>query len=178
MDTEKQLQALYILSPSSKINFRYYNINNNMSTHRTRTGCILLQQCRIVDSSHLSLRLILRKVETDAIYAMPLIRRCGISFSLKNMPQMTPAIVAHDLCPFHPERIIHEPLHCTGNGVKISGPTASGLELVRCLVQRCVTGGAGIYALGRIVRVVFARIRRLGALLAKNSELFCITASQ
>lgn len=61
--------------------------------------------------------------------------------------------------------------HSTGNAVKVCRPATSGLELVRGLVQRCFTTGAGVHALSGQVLVVLAGSGSLGAFLAEDAEL-------
>ena len=102
---------------------------------------------------------------------MPLVRRRIVPLAFKHMPQMAPAIRAHDLRPLHPKRRIRVPRHRPRDAVKVRRPPASGLELVRRLVQRRLASRAPVHARRGGVLVVFARERRFRALLAQDPEL-------
>lgn len=104
---------------------------------------------------------------------MPLIRRRRVPFPLKHMPEMPPAVRAHNLRPLHPERAVRMPDHGARDGVEIRGPPAPGLELVGGAVERGGAGGAGVGAGGGGVFVVGAREGGLGAFFAEDAELFC-----
>lgn len=59
------------------------------------------------------------------------------------------------------------------DAVEVSGPAAAAAELVRCLVERGLTSGAGVDALGGVVLVVRAGSRGLCTFLAEDPELLC-----
>ena len=119
----------------------------------------------------IDLPFILRKLDTNTINTVPLIRRCRISFSLEHVPQMPTAIRADDLRPRHTKRVILMPRHSARQGVEIRGPSAAGREFVGGLVKRRTAASALVDAAGRGVFVVFACSGRLGAFLAEDAEL-------
>lgn len=84
---------------------------------------------------------------------------------------MSPAVTTHNLRPLHPKRAIRIPLHRAGDGIKVRGPTAAGLEFVRGCVEGGVAAGAGVGSLGGVVGVVFAGEGAFGAFLAEDAEL-------
>lgn len=63
--------------------------------------------------------------------------------------------------------------HGTRYAVEVGRPTTAGLELVRCLVERCIAGGAGVDAFLGHMLVIFACERRFSALFSQDAELFC-----
>jgi hypothetical protein len=117
--------------------------------------------------------LVLCKLQTNTVHAMPLICRRRIPLTLENMTQMTPAVTTHNLRPLHPKRAIRVSGHRTGDRVKVRRPAAPGLEFMRGLVERGIAAGASVDALGRGMGVVFACVRGLCAFLAQDAELFC-----
>lgn len=117
--------------------------------------------------------LILREPQTDAVDAVPLVRRRRVPLPLEHMPQVPAAVGADDLGALHAERGVEVPVDRPGDAVVVGGPAAAGLELVRGAVQGGVAAGAGVDALGGEVVVVFAGEGGLGALFAEDAELFC-----
>ena len=77
---------------------------------------------------------------------MPLVGRCGISFSFEYVSQMSATVAAHDLRAPHSEGIIGMPSHGTGDTVEVGRPAAARLKLVIGSVQRCIAACAGIHA--------------------------------
>lgn len=69
------------------------------------------------------------------------------------------------------------PRHRAWDAIEVGGPSAAGLELVCRFVQRRVAGGAGVDAAGGHVLVVSTGEGAFGALLAEDSELFCMMKS-
>jgi len=65
-----------------------------------------------------------RKVQTDAIHTMPLVRRRGEPLTLEYMTQVATAVGAHNLGPRHAERAVLVPGDRTGDAVKIGRPAA------------------------------------------------------
>jgi hypothetical protein len=57
------------------------------------------------------------------------------------------------------------------DGIEESGPSAAGLELVCCFIERSVAGGAVIASGGGRVFIVFSCEGRLCAFLADDFEL-------
>lgn len=102
---------------------------------------------------------------------MPLIRRRGISLSLKDMPKMTTTIRAHNFGPRHSKRIVRVSRHSARDIVEIRRPSATRLELVICFVERGVAASAGVDARLRHMLVVFADVWSFGSLLSENTEL-------
>lgn len=118
-------------------------------------------------------RLILRpKIQTNTVHTMPFISRGIVALSLEHMAQMAPTITTDDFRPRHPEAPVGMAGHSPWDGVEVRRPAAAGLELVACLVQRRITGGAGVDAGAGHVLVEFARVRGFGALFAEDAELF------
>jgi len=91
------------------------------------------------------------------------------------MTEMTSTVAADDLGPLHAKCVIDVSLYSTRDRIIVGGPAAAGLELVLGRIERCVTPGAVIHALCRMVCIVLASAGGLGALLAKDSELLCIS---
>jgi hypothetical protein len=104
---------------------------------------------------------------------MPLIGGRVIPLALKHMPQMAPAIRAHDLRALHAEGAIGMACYRSGDIIKVCWPTAAGLELVVRGVQRGVAAGAGVDTSLWCVLVKFASVRGFGPLLSEDSELVC-----
>ena len=67
------------------------------------------------------------------------------------------------------------PRHRARDAIEIGGPSAAGLEFVGRFVQRRVTGGAGVDAVGGHVLVVDAGEGGFSALFTEDTELFCTT---
>lgn len=89
------------------------------------------------------------------------------------MAQVAAAVRAYDFRPAHAERAVDPTLHGARDAVEVRGPAAARRELVFCRVQRRGAPGAGVGAGSRGVLVILAGVRRLGALLAEDAELFC-----
>lgn len=102
---------------------------------------------------------------------MPLVRGSGEPLALEHMAQVAAAVGAVDLDALHEQAVVLVALDGTGDAVKVGRPAAPAAELVRGLVQRSVTPGTGVDALGRVVFVIGARAGRLGTLLAQDAEL-------
>jgi hypothetical protein len=109
------------------------------------------------------------EVDTDAVHAMSLILRVSKSFTLENVPQMSSAVIAHNLRP----PAIGSLSNCVGEGVPEGGPSAAGIELVVCFVERRVAALAGVDAGFRVVLVEGAGAGVFGALLPEDAELLC-----
>lgn len=84
---------------------------------------------------------------------------------------MSATIAADNLGALHAEG----PVDVSGNRprdrVKVCGPAAAGIELVRGLIERGIAAGAGVDALGWIVLVVLTGERRLSPFLTEDPEL-------
>jgi hypothetical protein len=70
-------------------------------------------------------RIILVKLQTDAVDTMPLVGRRGVPFSLEDMTEVATTIAADDLCPGHAEGAVRVSSHGAGDAVEISRPSAS-----------------------------------------------------
>ena len=68
---------------------------------------------------------------------MPLISRGRVSLALEHMSEVTSAVGAHDLDPFHAERAVDMSRHSAGDRIEERRPAAPGLELLVCGVERC-----------------------------------------
>ena len=90
----------------------------------------------------LPLPLPLRKRQTDAIDAVPLIRRRRVPLPAEHVPQMPPAARARDLRACHAEGAVGAARHGAGDRVEVGGPAAAGFELVRRAVEGGAAGGA------------------------------------
>lgn len=104
---------------------------------------------------------------------MPLVRRRAVALSLEYMTQVSAAVRAYDLRPFHAKSLVCMSRHSTGDVVVVCRPAAAGLELLICSVQRCVAARAGEDALLGVELVVLAGKGSFGALFAEDSELLC-----
>lgn len=102
---------------------------------------------------------------------MTLICGCRVSLALKYMPKMTVAVGTDDFRSLHTESTIDMSSHCTGDGIKVRRPAATGFELVIGLVKRCITASAIVNAFGRIVGVVVTTTGPLGSFFAEDTEL-------
>lgn len=74
---------------------------------------------------------------------MPLVGRRRVPFPLEHMPQMPPAVGAQYLRPRHAERLVRVAHDGPGDAVKVRGPAAARLELVRRFVERGVASEKG-----------------------------------
>ena len=63
--------------------------------------------------------------------------------------------------------------HCSWDIVEVGRPSAAGLELVVCFVERSVAAGAGVNSFFRHVLVVFANEGSFGSFLSEDAELLC-----
>jgi len=147
-----------------------------VSSTSSTSKSFILSDLRSSALSLLSFRLIHNlifrpKLNTDTIHTMPLIRGRVIPLALKHMPQMPPALRAHNLRPCHAKRAICMSFDGAGNGVKEGRPSAAGLEFVRGFIERGVAGGAGVDSVLGEVLIVFAGESGLGAFFADNAEL-------
>lgn len=88
------------------------------------------------------------------------------------MSQVSTTVTAYDLGAFHAKRAVRVSSDGSRHRVEVRRPAATGLELVRGVVQWGIAAGAGICALGRLVLVVFAGECAFCALFAKDTELF------
>jgi hypothetical protein len=109
------------------------------------------------------------EVDTDAVHAMSLILRVVELFALEDVPQMSSAVVAHNLRP----PTVRSLFDGTGEGVPEGGPPAAGIELVVRFVERRIAALAGVDAGFRVVLIEWAGTGVFGALLAEDSELLC-----
>lgn len=114
---------------------------------------------------------IVGELETDAVDAVSLIGRGIVSLALEDMTQMATTVSAQNLGARHSQRAILMADDSTGNRVKVGGPAAAAVELVRGLVQRRIAARAVVHALLGEVRVVLAGAGALSALKAQNAEL-------
>lgn len=95
-----------------------------------------------------------------------------MALALENVAQVAAAVGANDLNALHTQRVVDVALDGTGEAVKVGGPAAAGLELVRGLVERrLATGTAVDTGFGKVL-VVLAGEGHLGALFTQNAELF------
>lgn len=97
----------------------------------------LLLHARIQILSSLSSRIIRGKAQTDAVHAMPLIRRRRIPFALENMAQVAAAFGTCNLRTRHAKRAIRVSLYSARDTVKVSWPAAARLEFVLSGVEGC-----------------------------------------
>jgi len=84
---------------------------------------------------------------------------------------MSSTVTTDDLGSLHTESAINVSRHSARDVIEVCRPSAAGLELVGCFVERGVTGGAGVDALGGHVLVIFAGEWGFGALVAEEAEL-------
>lgn len=103
---------------------------------------------------------------------MPLIGRCVVALALEDVAQVAAAVGTENLNPAHPV-VLLVPRHGAGNAVKVSRPSAAGLELVRGLVQRRSATSAGVDASVWLMLVIFACAGGFCSLFPKDPELLC-----
>jgi len=116
-------------------------------------------------AQHLLLdRVFLVEVHADTVDAMPLVRRCGISLSFENVAEMASTVRTHNLDPLHAECAVRVPCDSSGKSVEECRPAAARLELVVCLVKRCIASGTCVHSLGGHVLVVLSGEWSFGAL--------------
>lgn len=122
-------------------------------------------------------RLILgRKLEANAVDAVPLVGGGRVAFALEYVPEVAAAVGADDLDAGHAQRSVLVPGHGAGDAVEVGGPPAARRELVARLVQWGVAAGAGVDSrLGRVL-VELAGARSLCALFTQDAELLCVWA--
>jgi hypothetical protein len=89
------------------------------------------------------------------------------------MTQMPATVAADNLCPLHAEGTICMSCDCSRNGVIVGRPAAARLEFVVRFVEGRIATGAGVDTRVRHVLIVFTSAGSFGALLTKNSKLFC-----
>jgi hypothetical protein len=102
---------------------------------------------------------------------MSFICRSGISFSLKDVAQMSTTVRANNFCPFHAECSVCVSSYCARDIIEVRGPSATRLELVGSFVERGVAAGASIDASIGHVLVVYTGAGSFGALLSEDAEL-------
>lgn len=150
---------------------------------KTKANVVL---CRIFHSfvthMHLYLRppfpialasaLILRtKVNTDTVHTMSLILGVSKPLSLEDMSQMTSAVVTNNFSAHHAETWVRLLTNSAGYGVPKGRPSAAGVKLVICFVERRIAAAARVDAGVGVVLVVGAGTGGLGAFLAEDAEL-------
>lgn len=113
-----------------------------------------------------------RKLHTDAVDTVSLIRRRTETLSFEDMTKVSTTVGAHNFGSFHSEAAIHMSCHCTRNVIEVRRPSAARLELVVCRVERGITAGTGIDSGLWHVLVKLSCIGRLSSLLAQNAKLF------
>jgi hypothetical protein len=117
-----------------------------------------------------SLRLVFRaKVDADTVHTMPLILWISKPLALENVPQMSAAVIAHNLRP-HAIRLLSNRAR---HSVPESGPAAARVKLVVCLVERRVAARTAVHAGGRVVLIKFAGSGVFSAFLAQDTKLLC-----
>jgi hypothetical protein len=115
--------------------------------------------------------IVLIKLQTDTVHAMPLVRWRLEPFPLEHMSEMAATVTADNLDALHAPGVVHVSSDGARDRVKIGGPAAARTELVVRLVERSVAGGAVVDPFGRVVFVVFTGECRLGSLLTDYSKL-------
>lgn len=86
---------------------------------------------------------------------------------------MPATVGTHDLRPRHAESTISVSRHCARDTIEICRPSASGLKLVRGVVQRGIAAGAGVGARGGHVFVIGPGVGGFRAFLTEDAKLFC-----
>jgi hypothetical protein len=120
---------------------------------------------------------IFRKLQADAVDAVPLIRWCIIALSFEDMTQVAATVAADNLRPLHAESTVCMSRDCARDGVIICWPATARLELVIGFVEwRIATSACVDTRIGHMF-VVFTCTWSFGAFLSKNSELFCTQKS-
>lgn len=105
---------------------------------------------------------------------MSLIRGSRVSLAFKDMAKMATTVATNNLGALHAKCVIHMALHGPGNRVKIGRPATARLEFVIGRVERGVASSTGIYALGRVMGVIFSCTGAFSALLSEYTKLLCI----
>jgi hypothetical protein len=111
------------------------------------------------------------KVDANTVHAMPLVLGVSKALALENMPEMSAAVVAHNLRPHHAHCAIGPLANSARHSVPEGGPAAARVEFVVCLVERCLAAAARVDAGIGVVLVEGTGPGRLGALLSENAEL-------
>lgn len=114
-----------------------------------------------------------REVQADAVDAVALVGGRGEALALEDVAQVASAVGADDLGAGHAKGVVRMAGHGARDAVKVGGPAASRLELVRRLVQRRLAAGARVDARLRVELVILAGSGGLCALLPQDSELLC-----
>jgi len=113
--------------------------------------------------NHLVLR---TKFHANAVDTVSLICWRSISLALKDMSKMSATVTADDFCPSHAESAVSVSGYSSGDIVKVGRPSTARFELMRCLVERSITRGAGVDSIAGHVFVVSARARSFSSLFA------------
>lgn len=103
---------------------------------------------------------------------MAFVGRGGEPLALEDVAQVPAAVGADDLDALHEHAGVLEALDGARDAVKVGGPAAAAVELVRRLVQGRVATRARVHARRGLVFVELAGPGGLGALLAEDPELF------
>jgi len=115
--------------------------------------------------------IILVKLQTNAIHAMPFVDWIVIPLAFKDMTKMTTAIAAHYFGPRHAKAAIR----VAGDGaryrIEVCRPSTSRRKFMRRLVQRGVAAGAFVDALGGLVLVILPSKWCFRTLLTEDTEL-------
>lgn len=120
---------------------------------------------------------ILRKLQADAVDAVPLICWCIIALSFEDMTKVAATVAADNLCPLHTESTVCMSRNCARDGVIICWPATAGLEFVIGLVEWRIATSACVNSRIGHMFVVFTCTRSFGAFLSEDSELFCAQES-
>lgn len=104
---------------------------------------------------------------------MALIRRRRESLSLENMTQVAAAVGADNFGSDGAEASVLVPGNRARDAIKICRPAAARLELVCCLVERCVACRASVGALLGVMLIKFSSARGFSSLFSENPELRC-----
>ena len=102
---------------------------------------------------------------------MSLILGVSKPLSLENMSQMTSAVVTNNFSAHHAETWVRLLTNSAGYGVPKGRPSAAGVKLVICFVERRIAAAARVDAGVGVVLVVGAGTGGLGAFLAEDAEL-------
>lgn len=103
---------------------------------------------------------------------MALVGGRRVALALEDVAQVAAAVGAHNLCALHAQRAVDVALDGARQAVKVGGPAAARLELVRRRVERRFAAGAAVDAGVGKVLVELAGEGALGALFAEDAELF------
>lgn len=142
---------------------KYICIHHNSPTSQPPCRLRLAVLARLV---------LLRKVQADAVDAVPLVRRRVVPLALEDVAEVPAAVGAHNLGAGHAQRAVLVAHHGAGDGIVVGRPAAARLELVVRLVEGRVAAGAVVGARVGAVLVILAGAGALGALFAEDAELF------